>query len=87
MYICLNGKFTDLEREAKPPLSYLFVWSVCVYACVSQCYRGASNLMIRDLFVFFLNPLMILERETGRKGSIVYKQSGGDRRSEGVGFT
>lgn len=40
--------------------------------------------MIRDLFVF---PLMILESETSRKGSVVYKQSGGDRRSEGVGFT
>lgn len=30
--------------------------------------------MIRDLFVFPLKPLMILESETRRKGSVVCKQ-------------
>lgn len=40
IYICLNGKFIDLERQANPPLSYyLFMLSV-------------EYLMITDLFVF-----------------------------------
>lgn len=42
-------------------------------------------LMIRDLFVFSLRPLMMLRRKMRRRGSVVYKQSGGGRRSEGVG--
>lgn len=75
--ICLHGRFTDLERQADPPWSYLFVLSV--YTRV----RGVPFSWL-DIYLFYTDDF--LEGETSREGSAVYKQSGGDRRSEGVGF-
>lgn len=43
--------------------------------------------MATDLFVFSLKPLMILESETRKRRGRGHKQSKGDRRDEGVGFT
>lgn len=60
IFICLNSKIIDLERQADPPQS-------CCYFVFLSLQRSIS-LMATDLFVFSLKPLMILESETGKKG-------------------
>lgn len=60
IFICLNSKIIDLERQADPPQS-------CCYFVFLSLQRSIS-LMATDLFVFSLKPLMILESETGKRG-------------------
>lgn len=59
IYICLNSKIIDLERQADPSQS-------CCYFVFLSLQRSIS-LMATDLFVFSLKPLMILESETRKR--------------------